>query len=394
MNAEKTVILGVTGGIAVYKAVEVASHLTRRGIRVKTVMTDAACEFVRPLTFRTVTRQPVATDAFAPVEDFKMGHISLAEEADLVVIAPATANTIAKLACGLADNLLTATVLATEAPVIVAPAMNDNMWKNPVTQENVTRLVARGFTIIEPVEGLLASGKTGVGRLPEPAIILGHIYRALGSTGDLAGRRIVITAGGTREAIDPVRHVGNRSSGRMGYALAEAARDRGAGVTLIAAPTGLADPAGIETVHVESAAEMHTAVSKAVRGADALVMAAAVADYHPRQAAKQKLKKSRAELTLELVRTPDILGEVEGKFLRIGFAAESENLAENARAKLAAKKLDLIVANDISAADSGFDVDTNRIVIIDRQGEAEELPLLAKREAADRVLDRVCKLLK
>jgi phosphopantothenoylcysteine decarboxylase/phosphopantothenate--cysteine ligase len=393
MLAGKTVVLGITGGIAAYKAAEIASSLTRAGARVETVMTEAATRFITPLTLRNITGRPVVTDMFELASEYSVEHIALAEAADVMVIAPATANTIAKMAAGIADNMVGSVVLATLAPVVVAPAMNDNMYQNPITQENISRLKARGFRIVEPEYGRLASGKMGWGRLAENDRIIEAVMQALVRPGDLSGKKIVVTAGGTREPIDPVRHIGNRSSGRMGYAIAEAARDRGAEVTLISGPVGLHKPAGIDIQPVMTADEMKAAVTEAVDGADALIMAAAVADYRPKVTAEAKIKKDSPDLTLELVRTPDILAEVKGSFIRVGFAAESEDIAANARKKLEQKKLDLIVANDITAADSGFDVDTNRVTIIDRDGKVEELPLMSKREAAERVLDRVAGML-
>jgi phosphopantothenoylcysteine decarboxylase/phosphopantothenate--cysteine ligase len=279
--------------------------------------------------------------------------------------------------------------------VIIAPAMNDLMYANRVTQENLEKLRDRGFTIIEPERGRLASGKVGKGRLPETPRLIEVIERVLGQQKDFAGRRIVVTAGGTQEPIDPVRHIGNRSSGKMGYAIAEAARRRGAEVTLITAPATADVPSGVKVVNVRTAAEMKKAVEEAVREADALVMAAAVADFRPKKAAAAKIKKESAESpVIELVRTPDILSEVKGDFIKVGFAAESEDLVANARKKLAEKKLDLIVANDITVADSGFDVDTNRVTIIDKTGNVQEVPLLSKREVAERILDRVRELFK
>jgi phosphopantothenoylcysteine decarboxylase/phosphopantothenate--cysteine ligase len=284
-------------------------------------------------------------------------------------------------------------VLATRAPIILAPAMHTEMFQNPVTQENITKLKDRGFTIIEPDYGHLASGGTGIGRLAETETIIGTIKQVLGRSGDLAGRQIMVTAGGTQEPIDPVRHISNRSSGKMGYAVAEAARDRGASVTLITAPTTLPKPIGMEVIHVETAVQMKEAVAKAITQADALIMAAAVADYQPKNTATAKIKKEALGLTLELIRTPDIISEVKGNFLKVGFAAESEDVIENARQKLEKKQLDLIMANDITARESGFDADTNKVTLIDRGGKAESLPLLTKREVADRILDRVVGLL-
>ncbi len=393
MLANKTIVLGITGGIAAYKAADIASKLTQAGARVEVVMTESATRFIAPLTLRSITGRPVVTDMFEPAAEFSLEHIALAEAADIVVIAPATANTIAKIAAGIADDMLTCLVLATKAPVIVAPAMNDNMFQNPVTRENLAKLKARGFIIVEPAYGRLASGKMGWGRLVEIETIIGTIKQVLGRKGDLANKRIVVTAGGTQESIDPVRHIGNRSSGKMGYAVAEAARDRGASVSLITAPTSLPDPAGIEVDHVRTARQMKEAVARAVAKTDALIMAAAVADYQPKEVATAKIKKEAPSLTLELVRTPDILTEVKGNFLRVGFAAESEDVVGNAKQKLERKQLDLIVANDITDAKSGFDVDTNKVTLIDRDGKTEKLPLLTKREVADRILDRVGGLL-
>ena len=395
MLNNKTVVLGITGGIAAYKAADLASKLTQAGAKVEVVMTDAATKFITPLTLRNITRRPVVTDMFELASEYSVEHIALAEAADAVVIAPATANTIARLAAGIADNILGTIVLATEAPVILAPAMNDVMYRNSVTQKNMAKLKARGFTFIEPDYGRLASGKIGKGRLPDTAKIIETIEKVLGQKKDLAGKRIVVTAGGTREPIDPVRHIGNRSSGKMGYALAEAARDRGAIVTLITAATSLDEPGGVTVIKVGTAAEMKKAVTKAVKKTDALLMAAAVADYQPEIIAKAKIKKEAAQnLTLKLVKTPDILSELKGNFIKVGFAAESENLVENAKKKLETKRLDLIVANDITRADSGFDVDTNRVVIIDKSGKTEELPLMSKREVAEKILDRVKGMLK
>jgi phosphopantothenoylcysteine decarboxylase/phosphopantothenate--cysteine ligase len=386
----KTIVLGITGGIAAYKAADLASKLTQAGAKVETVMTEAATRMITPLTLRNLTHRPVVTDMFELASEYSLEHVALAEAADAVIIAPATANTISKLAAGIADNMLGNIVLATRAPVVIAPAMNDNMYRNSVTQENIEKLRDRGFHIIEPEYGRLASGKTGKGRLPETVKLIEAIEKALGQKKDLAGKRIIVTAGGTREPIDPVRHIGNRSSGKMGYALAVAARERGAEVTLISANVTLEEPVGVEVIKVTTAAEMKRAVSGAVRGADVLLMAAAVADYQPEKAAGAKIKKeSRQNLTLKLVKTPDILSEVRGSFLRVGFAAESEDIIANAKRKLSEKNLDLVVANDITAPDSGFDVDTNRVVIIDKNGKTEELPLMSKREVADRVLDKV-----
>ncbi len=393
MLTNKTIVLGITGSIAAYKAADIASKLTQAGARVEVVMTESATRFIAPLTLSSITGRPVITDMFEPTSEYSLGHIALAKAADVVVIAPATANTMAKIAAGIADNMLTCVVLATRAPVILAPSMNDNMFQNSVTQDNLAKSKARGFTIVEPAYGRLASGKTGRGRLAEIEIIIGTIKQVLGRKEDLAGKHIVVTAGGTQEPFDPVRYIGNRSSGKMGYAVAEAARDRGAAVTLITAPASLSEPAGIAVVPVRTARQMKEAIARAAAKTDALIMAAAVADYQPKSAVKSKIKKEAPTLTLELVRTPDILTEVTGNFLKVGFAAESEDIVANARRKLEKKNLDLIVANDITSAESGFGVDTNKVTIIDRNGKVENLPLLTKREVADKILDRVVELI-
>ena len=393
MIREKTIVLGVTGSIAAYKAVELASKLTQEGARVNVVMTTSAQEFVTPMTFRTVTQQPVVTEMFDIASEISAAHIALAERADVVVIAPATANVMAKLACGIADDMLCCTVLATKAPVIVAPAMHANMYENHATQENVSKLKARGFTFVGPAYGRLAGGASGLGRFAEIGEILGTIHQVLGRGGDLAGRRIAVSAGGTREPIDPARVIGNRSSGKMGYAIAEAARDRGAYVVLVSAPTALNPPVGMEVVQVETTIQMRDAIVNATAQADALIMAAAPADFRPVATAESKIKRKGETITLELVENPDILGEVRSDLARVGFAAESENVVENATEKLKRKNLDLIAANDITATDSGFDVDTNKVVLIDHDGNVEDLPLLSKYEVANRILDKVVELL-
>ena len=392
MLRNKTVVLGITGSIAAYKAAEIASQLTQAGAKVNVIMTAEAIQFVSPVTFRAITDRAVVSQMFDLASEFSIGHVSLAKAADTVVIAPATANSIAKLAAGIADDMLCCTVLATKAPVIIAPAMETNMYTNPITQDNLSELRARNFVIVGPAVGWLASGKGGLGRLADIKDIIGSICQVLGRGGDLAGKHIVVTTGGTQEPIDPVRYISNRSSGKMGYALAEAARDRGAKVTLVTAPTSLPEAVGIDVIQVGTAEEMRQAVENVTLQGDALVMAAAVADYRPTKAAKDKIKKGEAGLTLELEYTPDIVGTVKGSFVKVGFAAESSNLVENAKEKLQQKKLDLIVANNITARDSGFGTETNRVTIIDREGKIDNLPLLPKREVAEMVLDRVVAL--
>jgi phosphopantothenoylcysteine decarboxylase / phosphopantothenate---cysteine ligase len=385
----KTIILGITGGIAAYKAADLASQLTQSGAKVEVIMTEAAMKFITPLTLRAITNRPVVTSMFELASEWSIEHVSLAETADVVVVAPATADIIAKLTAGIADEMILSTILATRAPVIIAPAMDVNMFESTITQDNINKLRNRGYVIVEPGFGRLASGKIGSGRLAENLKIIGIIKKVLGKNGDMAGKRIVITAGGTQEPIDPVRIITNRSSGKMGYALAEAARDRGAEVSLITAATSITDPSGIEIIHVSTAIEMEAAVLSAVKKTDALIMAAAVADYMPQVIAKGKIKKTGDKLTLELVRTPDILSEVKGNFVKVGFAAESEDVFRNAESKLKRKQLDFIVANDITDTSSGFGVDTNKVIIIDKNKKVDNLPLMTKREVADKILDKL-----
>ena len=393
MLSDKTIVLGVTGSIAAYKAAEIASQLTQAGAKVHVIMTEEAIQFISPVTFRAITGRPVVTGMFDLASEFSIEHVSLANAADIVVIAPITANVMAKLAAGIADDMLCCTVLATSAPVLIAPAMETNMYTNPVTQGNLSKLKARDFVVVGPAAGWLASGRQGLGRLADAKDIISAIQRVLRTRKDLTGRHVVVTTGGTQEPIDPVRYISNRSSGKMGHALAEAARDRGADVTLITAPSSLSEPVGIDIIQIRTAEEMCQAVQKAVPEADVLIMSAAVADYRPKRAAKDKIKKSKAGLTLELERTPDILGSVKGNLIKVGFAAESSNLVKNAQKKRKQKRLDFIVANDVTATDSGFGTDTNRVIIIDRKGKIDRLPLLAKRQVAERILDKVGALL-
>ena len=393
--ADKNIVLGVTGSIACYKALDLASKLVQAGANVETILSYGATQFVTPLAFRSLTHRSVITDTFDANSEHSVEHVTLARWADIVVIAPATVHCIAKLSGGLADDPLTTTVIATEAPLLVAPAMDANMFDHPATQENLARLRNRGVHLAGPAPGRLASGLMGVGRLVEPADLLGHIAAALGKHGDLAGRRVVVSAGGTQEAIDPVRVITNHSSGRMGFAVAEAARDRGADVVLVTAPVALPNPPLVTVVPVKSAQDMCDAVLAETSGADALIMAAAVADYRPSHTAEQKIKKTAAdEMIIELDKTVDILATARGNFVRVGFSAESENLEANAADKVRRKELDLIVANDITEEGSGFGVDTNRVVLIDREMEVERLPLLTKYEVGHRIMDRVAVLLR
>ncbi|MCE2462411.1 MAG: bifunctional phosphopantothenoylcysteine decarboxylase/phosphopantothenate--cysteine ligase CoaBC [Dehalococcoidia bacterium] len=389
----KNIVLGVTGSIACYKALDLASKLVQAGALVNTIMSYGATRFVTPLAFRSITHRPVVTETFDPDSELSVEHVALAESADIVVVAPATAHFIAKMAAGLADDPLTTTILATRAPMMVAPAMDAHMYDNPATQENLSKLKDRGVLIVGPAIGRLASGLVGMGRLVETPELVGNISALLGRKGDLAGYTVVVSAGGTQEPVDPVRVITNRSSGKMGYAVAEVARDRGARVVLVTAPTSLADPVAVEVVKVGTALEMRDAVKDSVAGADALIMAAAVADYMPVSPASQKVKKDSDTWSIGLGKTPDILEESRGRFIKVGFAAESEDLLENARGKVLRKSLDLIVANDITAEGSGFGTDTNKVVLVDRDGGVEDLPLMSKHEVAHRILDRVRQLL-
>ena len=391
----KHVVLGVTGSIACYKAADLASKLTQQSALVDVVMTEAATRLVSPLTFRSLTHRPVAVDMFDPESELSIEHVALAERADLIVVAPATANVIAKMAMGLSDDALTATVLATRAPVIVAPAMDGNMYDNPATRENLDKLSSRGYTIAGPATGRLASGLYGPGRLLETPELLGYARLVLGRSGDLAGRKIVASAGGTRETIDPVRFISNRSSGKMGFAVAEAARDRGATAVLVTGPSALPAPVGVRVEKVVSALEMRDRLVEECRDADALIMAAAVSDWRPAESQASKVKKVGTQgMTLQLVQNPDIVADVQGDHLvKVGFAAETEDLLVNARSKLMSKGLHLVAANDVSADDAGFDGDLNRVILIDRDGGAEELGLITKYEVGHRILDRVLALM-
>lgn len=394
---DQHIVLGVSGSIACYKAVDLASKLTQAGAKVDVIMTAGATKFVTPLAFGAITHRPVVDDLWDRHSELAIEHVGLAKRAAAILVAPATANVIARLSLGFAEDALQTTVLDSRAPLLVAPAMEHDMYGAPTTQEHLGRLRARGATIIEPAAGRLASGLTGRGRLADPETILGTLRQVLGrARGDLAGRRVVVSAGGTQEPIDPVRIITNRSSGKMGYAIAEAARDRGAEVTLITTPTALTPPFGVAVAPVGTVIEMFDAVGAATADADALIMAAAVSDYRVANPAAQKIKKRGAAadgLTIALVPNPDILAETPGDFVRVGFAAESEHLLANATQKLHKKRLDLIVANDITGEGSGFGADTNRVILLGRDGTPEELPLLAKREVADRLLDRVAAIL-
>ena len=393
----RRIALGVTGSIAAYKAVALASSLTQQGALVDVLMTPEATRLVQPLSFQAITQRPVAVDVFDLDAESRIGHVAIGRHADLLLVAPATAHTIAKLALGLADDMVTTTALSSLAPAVLAPAMETNMWAHPATEGHIRTLRERGWTIVEPAVGHLASGSMGAGRLADPEIILEVARYVLARGGDLAEWRVAVTAGGTREPIDPVRYISNRSSGKMGYAIAESARDRGAAVTLISTTGGPA-PYGARLVEVERATEMREAVISLLPGIDALVMAAAVADFMPSEPAEAKIKKSARAMSVELGLTPDILTEVSAAVsearrpILVGFAAETENLVENARAKLRGKNLDLIVANDVTRPDSGFGSDFNKVVILRRDGAEIDLPLLPKVEVAHHLWDQVLEL--
>jgi phosphopantothenoylcysteine decarboxylase/phosphopantothenate--cysteine ligase len=390
----KEIILGVTGGIAAYKAVELLRLLTKAGATVHVIMTAAAQEFIAPLTFQTLSANPVHTELFNLIAEREIGHISLAARAHLCIIAPATANVIGKLANGIADDMLTTTVLATRAPVLLAPAMNVNMYQNPLYRANEERLGAHGFRIVDPVRGELACGWEGEGKMQQPAVILEEALRLLAPQ-DLSGETVLVTAGPTREELDPVRFISNHSSGKMGYAIARAARLRGARVILVSGPVCLPPPHGVETVCVESAEEMRQVAMGRLAESSIIIKAAAVSDYRPAERAGEKVKKTGETLTLGLVKNADILqqlGKVKGDRILVGFAAETEKLREHAAEKLATKNLDLIVANDVGKAGAGFNVDTNIVTLLYRDGRQEELPCMAKDDLAWQLLDRICSL--
>ncbi len=392
---DRRLLLCVGGGIAAYKAPEVVRQFQGQGAQVQVAMTSAARSFITPLTLQAISRNPVATELLSPTEDATIGHIRIAEAADVVLVAPATADLIARMAAGMADDIVTAAILATTAPVVVAPAMNSHMLVHPAVAANLERLRSWSYRIVAPDTGELACGYEGPGRMPDADVLVEEVAAAL-SPQDLAGKSVLVSAGPTREPIDPVRFISNRSSGRMGYAIAVAAHRRGARVTLVSGPTALAAPRGCETVRLETAAEMNDAMRTRVADADVVVMVAAVADYRPVATAGHKIKKRSETLDLALTRTEDVLAGLSrsrGRRLLVGFAAETEDLRANARAKLTAKGLDLIVANDVGRTGQGFDTATNAAVLIDREGEEIETGLVSKEDLAETVLDRVVRLL-
>lgn len=392
----KTVVLGVTGGIAAYKAVEIASRLVKKGADVFVIMTESATKFVTPLTFQEITKNPVVSDMWGEVKHWHVEHIALATKADYFLIAPATANCIGKIAHGIADDMLTTTVMATTAPIIIAPAMNTNMYQNVATQDNLAILKRRGCHIITPASGMLACGIEGIGRLPEPGVIVDEVVALASAKQDLVGKRILVTAGGTHEPLDPVRFIGNRSSGKMGYAVAEAAQARGAEVILVSGPTALDRPQGVQFVSVETTKEMFDAVMDVFDSVDVVIKAAAVADYRPKICAEQKIKKNDSEFTVVLEKNPDILfclgqNKKEGQIL-VGFAAETNDLIKYAKQKIEKKNLDMIVANDVTAKGAGFNVDTNIVKLLYPSGAIEECQQMTKREVADIILNKVVEM--
>jgi phosphopantothenoylcysteine decarboxylase / phosphopantothenate---cysteine ligase len=396
----RKILLGVTGSIAAYKAADLASKLAQAGAQVEVILTPSALQFIAPLTFQSLTGRRAYTDDDLWGSEGHIQHIGLGKKADIMVIAPASANTIAKLACGIADNLLTLTALAVGSPTLVAPAMDGGMYNHPATQRNLKILQDRGTAIIGPVEGHLASGLVGIGRMAEPSDLVGEIRLILARNGPLSGLHVIVTAGGTQEPIDPVRSINNRSSGKQGYAIAQAALDMGAKVTLISAPTALASPVGVSRINISTAEEMRAAVVSSLPESDIVIMTAAVADFRPKSFTQEKIKREKEILTIELEGTADILTEVSRLKAKtkkpkvvVGFAAESQNLLENARSKLNSKGLDLIVANDITAPDSGFATDTNKVFLIDANQEVTDLPLMSKDQVAQIVLEKISTLI-
>nr|WP_307989678.1 bifunctional phosphopantothenoylcysteine decarboxylase/phosphopantothenate--cysteine ligase CoaBC [uncultured Niameybacter sp.] len=389
---KKHVLIGVTGGIAVYKMLDVASKLRKLGYEMNTIMTNNACEFVNPLSFETITNNYVVTDTFARPHKWEVEHISLAKKTDLMLIAPATANVIGKIANGIADDMLTTTVMAARCPVVIAPAMNTAMYENVIVQENIAYLKSKGYLFIEPDSGWLACGDLGSGKLPSPEVIVSHVTKILEEEKDLIGKRILITAGPTVEAIDPMRYITNHSTGKMGYAIAEGAASRGAEVILVSGPTNLPCPKGVKRVDVKTARDMYEAVHAHFEWADGVIKTAAVADYRPEVESAHKIKKDGNALTLSLVPNPDILqslGEKKTHQVLVGFAAETDNIVEYAKAKIKKKNLDFIVANNIAQEGAGFKGDTNIATIIDANGDMNTYPQMSKRDLGDIILDRV-----
>lgn len=396
MLANKNIIIGICGGISAYKVVDVVSRLKKQDAAVTVIMTENATKFVSPLTLRAISHEPVVTDMFTEPDNWDTEHISLAQKADLFVIAPATANIIGKIASGVADDMLTTTIMATKAPVLFVPAMNTGMYENPIVQQNIAKLKDYGYFVMEPSTGLLACGTSGKGRLPDPQEIIDEIIALLMPVQDLAGKKILITAGPTVEAIDPVRFISNRSSGKMGYAIAKNALKRGAEVILVSGPVNLDPPAGAEMISVTTADEMYEAVMERFRSCDIMIMMAAVADYKSETVEENKIKKVSDQMTIKLTKNHDIaaeLGKVKETRILVGACAETENLLENASKKIQSKNFDLIMANDVTKEGAGFGADTNIVQIVGRDGEIMKLPLMSKNEVADRLITKIVELM-
>ncbi|SMB93363.1 Phosphopantothenate-cysteine ligase [Desulfonispora thiosulfatigenes DSM 11270] len=397
MLKDKNIVIGITGGIAAYKSCEIISLMKKSGANIHCVMTKEAMQFITPLTLRTLSGNEVITDLFSESKNWNVEHISLAKMADVFLVAPATANIIGKIANGICDDFLTTTIMATKAKVVFAPAMNVNMYENPILKDNISKLKHLGYEFIDPIVGNLACGDSGKGKMADPKDIVNYLYNLSGKKQDLKGVSILITAGPTRELIDPVRYITNRSSGKMGYAIARVAKERGADVTLISGPTNLPRPEGIKFIQIETALEMFTKVKENFASNNIVIKAAAVADYRPKNIANQKIKKSDGDMHIELERNPDILaflGEQKGDKILVGFAAETNDLTQNALTKLKKKNLDLIVANDVSQEGAGFNYDTNKVTIFSATKETNKLPLMSKLDVADKIIDEAVTLLK
>lgn len=397
MLKDKNILIGVCGGIAAYKVCDLVSRLRKTEANIDVIMTKAAVNFISPLTFQSLSSNTVVVDMFKEPKHWEIQHISLAKKSDIVLIAPATANIIGKIANGIADDMLTTTVMATKAPVILAPAMNSNMYENSVLQDNISKLKGKGYHFIDPIEGRLACGDIGKGKMAEPEFMEQFIKNMLNKSLDLNGKTVIVTAGPTREPIDPVRYISNHSTGKMGYAIAEKAANRGAKVYLISGPTYLSPPEGVKVINVMSAKDMYVKIMEYYNEADIVIKSAAVADYAPAETSSQKIKKNDNELVIKLAKNPDILyelGKIKGDKILVGFAMETQNLIDNAKEKVRKKNLDFIVANDLMTEGAGFAHDTNIVKIIDKNGDIESLPKMTKLELADVIIDKVLMLLK
>ena len=397
MLTGRNLVVGVCGGIAAYKAVEAVSRLKKLGAEIDVIMTENAARFVTPLTFRSITHRPVITDMFAEPNNWDIQHITLAKKADLIIVAPATANIIGKAANGIADDMLSTTLMATRGLVLFVPAMNNNMYENPIVQQNIKKLTELGYHFMEPEIGMLAEGTSGKGRLPEPSDIVAEACKLLSRKKDFEGRQVLVTAGPTREPIDPVRYISNRSSGKMGYAIAQAAAERGASVKLVSGPVQIPKPLNVEITDVMTAENMYNAVMKLYSQADIVIMVAAVADYKCAEVSDLKIKKKEEEMQLTLDKNRDILkelGKVKGDRILVGACAETDHLLENAEKKIASKNLDMIIANDVTMEGAGFETDTNIIKLVYKDGHIVDLPKMSKYDAAHKILDEICKLIR